>query len=180
MLMLIAENWRLYVLRGILAMAFGCMALIWPGLTLGVLVMLFGIYVILEGILALTAAFKHRGQRSWWLLLLEGIAGIGAGMFAFIWPGLTAVVLLLFIAVWAMLTGILEIAAAVELRKEMEGEWVLGLAGAVSILIGILLIANPGTGALAVIWLIGVYALLFGGLLTYLGFKVRKHRLVGL
>jgi len=175
MLTLIAQNWWLHVLRGFLAAVFGIMALVWPGLTLGVLVILFGVYVLLEGILALAAAFKHRMEKSWWLLLVEGIAGIVAGIFAFIWPGLTAMVLLIFIALWAILTGIFEIGAAVQLRKEMKGEWVLGAAGIISILIGILLIANPGAGALAVVWLIGIYAIVFGVLLIYLGFKARSH-----
>ncbi len=175
MLTLIAQNWWIHVLRGVFALVFGIMALVWPGLTLGVLVILFGAYVLLEGILALAAAFKHRTEKSWWLLLVEGIAGIVAGVFAFIWPALTAVVLLIFIAVWAILTGIFEICAAVQLRQEMAGEWVLGVAGSLSILIGILLIANPGAGALAVVWLIGIYAILFGALLMYLGFKARRY-----
>jgi uncharacterized membrane protein HdeD (DUF308 family) len=153
------------------------MALIWPGLTLGVLVILFGAYAILEGILAILGAFAHRGERYWWVLFLEGLAGIGAGLFAFIWPALTAVILLIFIAVWAILTGILEIAAALQLRKELLGEWVLALAGVFSIAIGILLMTNPGAGALAVVWLIGLYAILFGGLMAFLGFKARRHKI---
>jgi len=175
MLTLIAQNWWIHVLRGFFAALFGIMALVWPGLTLGVLVILFGVYVLLEGILALAAAFRHRTETSWWLLLVEGIAGIVAGVFAFIWPTLTAVVLLIFIGVWAILTGIFEVCAAMQLRQEMAGEWVLGVAGILSILIGILLIANPGAGALAVVWLIGIYAILFGVLLMYLGFKARRY-----
>jgi uncharacterized membrane protein HdeD (DUF308 family) len=107
-------------------------------------------------------------------LLLEGIASIAIGCIAFIWPGITAVVLLIFIALWAIFTGLLEIGAAVQLRKEMQGEWVLALIGILSILIGIILIINPGAGALAVVWLIGIYAIIFGGLLTFLGLKFRK------
>jgi len=164
------------VLRGALAVAFGLIALIWPGITLGVLVALFGAYVILEGILALVAAYKHRVEKSSWLILLEGVAGILVGLFAFIWPSLTALILLIFIALWAIITGILKLAAAIELRKEIVGEWILGLAGAVSILIGILLIANPGPGVLAVVWLIGLYALIFGGLLIFLGLKVHNYQ----
>jgi len=96
------------------------------------------------------------------------------GRFAFISPGVTAVVLLIFIAVWAILTGILEIAAAVQLRKQLKGEWALGLTGVLSILIGFILVANPGAGAVALVWLIGIYAILFGVLLTVLGFKAKK------
>jgi len=176
MYILIAHNWWLHVLRGCLAILFGIIAIIWPGLSLGILIILFGVYVLLEGVLAIIAAFKQRKEKSWWLLLLEGIAGLVVGIFAFIWPALTAVVLLIFISLWAILTGILEIAAAVQLRKEMKGEWVLGLAGGLSVLIGILLIANPLAGALAVVWLIGIYAILFGTLLIYLGFKARSYK----
>lgn len=180
MIALIADNWRIYVLRGLLAAAFGVIALAWPALTLGGLVILFGIYVILEGILAIAAGLQRRlRQKMDWFLLLEGLAGVAVGILAFIWPGITAVVLLLFIAVWAIITGIIEIAAAVELRKEIAGEWLLALSGIASILIGILLVASPGTGALAVVWLIGIYALLFGFLLMVLGIKAKKYRGIG-
>jgi uncharacterized membrane protein HdeD (DUF308 family) len=109
-------------------------------------------------------------------LLLEGIVGIGAGFCAFLWPGITAIVLLIVIAIWAIVTGILEIAAAVQLRRILPGEWVLGLIGGLSVLIGLILIANPAAGAVAVIWVIGIYAIVFGILLTYLGFKVKGLR----
>jgi len=171
---IISRDWWIYVLRGILAIAFGLLALLWPGLTLGVLVFLFGIYVIFEGVLALSAAFRNRQRRLWWVLFLEGIAGIVVGIFAFAWPGLTAVILLLFIAIWAILTGILEITAAIQLRKQLKGEWALGLTGILSILIGLFLLTSPGPGALALIWLIGIYAILFGVLLLILGFKLRN------
>ena len=174
MLQHFAENWRLHVLRGVLAIAFGVMALVWPQLTLGVLIILFGIYVILEGILALAVAARRRGRGSGWLFGVEGVLGIAVGLCAFAWPGLTAVVLLVFIAVWAILTGVIELAAAIQLRRVVQGEWVLGLAGVLSILVGILLLANPSSGVLAVVWLIGIYAIVFGGLLTYLGFSLRR------
>ncbi|MEJ2024004.1 MAG: HdeD family acid-resistance protein [Deltaproteobacteria bacterium] len=173
MLTLIAQNWWLYVLRGFLALGFGMMALLWPGLTLRVLVTLFGAYVLLEGVLALGSAFKYRTQKSPWPLLVRGVAGILAAIFAFILPGLAAAALLIFIAVWAILTGILETYAAVHFRRKIKGEWVLGLAGILSVLIGILLIINPGAGALAVVWLIGIYAIILGWVLIYFGFKVR-------
>lgn len=176
MLILIHRNWRLYVLRGVLAILFGLAALFWPGMTLGVLVILFGAYVTLEGILAIVAALQH-GISDSWLVFLEGIAGVVVGLITFFWPAVTAVALLVLIAVWAILTGILEIAAAVQLRREIVGEWVLIMTGGLSILIGILLIANPGAGILAVIVLIGVYAILFGALLIYLGVKVRSHEI---
>jgi len=174
MLNLIIRHWRLYVIRGILTIAFGLMALFWPAITVRVLVFLFGIYVIVQAILAFVAAFANRMEKAWWILLLEGVAGLGVGIIAFIWPGLTAVVLLVLIAVWAILTGILEIGAAIQLRKELKGEWVLTLIGVISVLIGLILIINPGVGLLAVVWLIGVYAIIYGALLSYLGIKARK------
>ena len=174
MINIVAKNWSIFVFRGFLAIAFGLLAILWPGLTIGVLIILFGVYVLFEGVLALSAAFRHRDRKWWWVLLLEGIAGIIVGLFAFIWPGVTAVVLLVFIAVWAILTGILEIAAAVQLRKQLKGEWALGLTGVLSILIGFILVANPGAGAVALVWLIGIYAIIFGILLTVLGFKAKK------
>ncbi|MEJ2286392.1 MAG: HdeD family acid-resistance protein [Desulfobacterales bacterium] len=174
MLDLIAKYWWTFVIRGLLAIAFGLIALVWPGITLIVLVFLFGFYAILEGILSIIAAVINRGMRSWWVLLLEGLASLIVGCAAFIWPGLTAVVLLIFIAIWAILTGLLEIWAAVQLRKEIRGEWILALTGIISILIGIILFTNPGAGALAVVWMIGIYAAIFGALLIFLGVKFRK------
>ena len=174
MLDLVAKYWWTFVIRGLLAIAFGLIALVWPGITLIVLVYLFGFYAILEGIFSMVAAFINRGMRHWWVLLLEGLVSIAVGCVAFIWPGLTAVVLLIFIAIWAILTGLLEIWAAVQLRKEIRGEWILALTGIISVLIGIILFTNPGAGALAVVWVIGIYAVIFGALLTFLGFKLRK------
>lgn len=178
MLTVIAENWWVYVLRGALAVLFGLMALVWPGLTLDLLILVFGLYAIIEGILGVIAAFLRRQPGNyWWLLLVEGLAGMVIGVFALVWPALTAAILLVFIAIWAILTGVIEIAAAIQLRKHINGEWVLGMAGLLSVLIGLLLITNPSSGALAVVWLIGFYALIFGGLLIFLGRKV-KHRSV--
>ena len=178
MLNLIVRHRWLYIIRGILAIAFGVIALIWPGITLGVLVVLFGIYAIFQGVLAFVAAFGNIREKHWWILLLEGLVGIGAGMVAFIWPGLTAVVLLVLIAIWAILTGIAEISAAIQLRKELTGEWVLALSGVASIIIGLVLIINPGIGLMAVVWLIGIYAIIYGALLTYLGIKARNLKVL--
>lgn len=173
MLELFAANWRLHVLRGVLAILFGLAALAWPGLTLGVLVILFGVYALLEGAVAITAAVQRRGYGGWRLLLIEGVAGVAIGLCAFVWPAVTAVVLLVFIAVWALLTGALEIAAAALLRD--GGRWLLGVSGVLSVLLGLLLVVHPGAGALAVVWVIGLYAVLFGALMTGLGFTLRKY-----
>lgn len=174
MIRIISRNWWVYVARGIIAVLFGVAALLWPAITLGVLVLLFGIYVFIEGLLALGSALKHRDEKGWWILLLEGLAGVLIGALAFLMPGVTAQILLVFIALWAFVTGILELVSAFALRKEIKGEWILGLSGILSMLIGVLLFANPVAGLLMVVWLIGIYAILFGLLLVYLGYKMRN------
>lgn len=173
MLSVIAKNWWLIVLRGVCAILFGLLAWTRPGITLGALIVLFAIYAFVDGVLAFVAAISGASGRPWWMLVLEGLVGITAAAAAFLAPGITAIVLLLFIAARAIVGGILQIAAAIQLRKEIEGELWLVLAGAASVLFGLVLVARPGAGALAVIWMIGLYAILFGGLLVALGFRVR-------
>ena len=135
--------------------------------------MLWAIYAFVDGVLAFVAALSGSSGTPWWILVLESLVGVGAAAAAFFSPGMTAIVLLFFIAARAIVAGILEIAAAIQLRKEIEGELWLGLAGAGSVLFGLVLMARPGVGALAVVWMIGLYAILFGGLLVALGFRVR-------
>lgn len=172
MLRLLARNWWALILRGVVAVLFGIAALIWPDITVTALVFLFGAYVLVDGIFALIGAFWNRtGQ--WWLLLIEGVAGIAAGILTFIWPDITELVLLYLIAFWAILTGILEVVAAIQLRKELAGEWLLVLGGLASLIFGIIMVFSPGVGATALIWLVGAYAIVFGVLLVILGFKLR-------
>lgn len=174
MLSMMSRYWWLVVLRGVFAILFGVLAFIWPGITIGALVILFGAYALVDGVSSVITAIMHRQENDrWWVVLLEGIAGIVFGVLTFLWPAITAVVLLVFIAVWAILTGILEVVAAIRLRKEIEGEWALGLAGVLSLIFGIIMLLRPGAGALALIWVIGSYAILFGVLLIYLGFRLR-------
>ncbi len=171
----LARNWWALALRGLLAVLFGLGALIWPGITLFVLVLLFGAYALVDGIFSLVAAVRGgQSNERWWMLVLEGIAGIGAGLITFFWPGISALALLYLIAAWAVITGILEIAAAIRLRKEIEGEWLLALGGVASVIFGVLLFIWPGSGALAVTWMIGIYALIFGVMLITLGFRLRS------
>ena len=175
MLHFIARNWWLLVLRGVFAILFGVFAFTWPGITLGTLVLMFGVYAFADGILAFVAAFSHATGRPWWILALEGLFSIAAAMAAFLYPGITAVVLLFVIAFWAIVTGVVEIAAAIQLRREIEGEVWLGLAGLASVLFGLTLLAQPGAGAVAVVWLIGAYSMLIGILLVALGFRVKAR-----
>jgi uncharacterized membrane protein HdeD (DUF308 family) len=171
----LARHWWVLALRGALAILFGILAFLLPGITLYVLVLFFGAYALLDGIFALATAFRFgsRDER-WWPLVIEGVCGIVAGVLTFLWPGITAVALIYLIAAWAILTGILEIAAAIRLRKEIEGEWLLGLTGVLSVLLGIFLMLMPGAGLLAWVWMVGAYALLFGILLLILAFRLRS------
>ncbi len=173
MLQVLAKYWWTFTLRGALAVAFGLAAFFWPALTLSSLVILFGAFVFADGVLAIVNALRGSGGGHRWVYLLEGLAGIGTGVLTFFWPGVTAVMLLMFVAAWAILTGISEIVAAVRLRKEIEGEWALGLSGLLSIGFGVALAARPGIGALAVTWLIGAYAIAFGIVLLVLGFRLK-------
>jgi uncharacterized membrane protein HdeD (DUF308 family) len=167
-----SRHWWAFALRGLVAILFGVLAFAWPGVTLQVLVLLWGAFAFVDGVLALVAAIRTDNDHRWGLLL-EGIVGIGAGIVTFLYPGLTALVLLYIIAVWALLTGILELVAAVRLRKVIQNEWWLALSGILSVLFGIVLLAAPGAGALAVVWLIAAYAIVFG--ILNLALAVRLH-----
>lgn len=166
----VARRWWVVALRGVLAILFGVMALIWPGLTLAALVLLFGAYSIADGVAAIVVGARSK----WWGMLLLGVLGIAAGVVAFLYPGLTAIALLYVIAAWAIVRGILEIVAAVALRREIEGEWVLILAGLASLAFGVLLMLFPGAGALSVIWMIGGFSIALGVLLLILAFRLRS------
>ena len=175
---LLAKHWWGFAIRGIVALFFGLAAFIWPRLTLNILVALFGAFVFIDGILSIITAFGHKAEYSqWWLLLLEGVASVLIGIFAFTWPGITALFLILLIAFWALATGILEIVAAIWLRKIIAGEWGLALSGILSVVFSLILLLRPSAGALAVIWVIGLYAIFFGLLLLYLAFKLRSLKI---
>lgn len=173
MLEALTRYWWAVALRGVVAVLFGIAALIWPSSTLLVLVVLFGVYALVDGVVALGSAIfgPNRGRRGW--LIVEGIADLAVAVIALVWPGITTLVLLWVIAFWALVTGILEIVAAVQLRREMRGEWMLALSGALSVVFGILLIVWPASGALALITLIGIYAIIFGVALIVLGWRLR-------
>lgn len=171
----LVRNWWVPLVRGLLAILFGVLAFLWPGLTLSVLVIFFGAYALVDGVFAIVSAIRYRDRlERWWLWLIEGLLGVVVGVLTFLWPGLTAFVLLAFIAAWAIVTGTLEIVAAVELRKVIRGEWVLALSGALSIAFGVLLFVWPGPGLLSLAWLIGLYAVLFGIAFVALAFRLRR------
>lgn len=176
MVNVLARNWWVLLLRGIAGILFGILAFIWPGITLTVLVLLFGAYALVDGVFSVIAGIVRATERRerWWVLVLEGVLGILAGVATLIWPGMTALVLLYFIAAWAVITGVLEIIAAIRLRKEIQGEFWLAFAGLASILFGIALFLFPSTGALAVVWMIGAYGLAFGVFMIILAFRLRS------
>ena len=175
----LAENWWLVLLRGIASILFGVLAFVWPGLTVFWLVLLFAAYAIVDGVIALWAAATGPGVMAprWWLVVI-GLLGIAAGVVTFMYPAMTAIVLLYFIAGWMIASGVFTIVGAIMLRKEIEGEWWLILNGALSILIGLFMFFQPGAGALALIWLIGAYALIVGVTLVMLAFKLKKSQAV--
>ena len=168
------HNWWLLALRGLAAVVFGVLAFIWPGATLITLVWLFGAFALVNGVLSLAVAAKApKGYPRFGSLIPGGLLGILAGLVAFVMPGLTAIGLLILIACWALVTGILEIVAAIKLRKLINNEWLLVLAGIASVAFGVVLLLQPAAGALVLIWWVGAYALLFGILLVVLAFRMR-------
>lgn len=164
-----AKNWWVLLIRGILAVLFAVMAFTLPGLTLVTLVLLYGIYAFADG---LTAIWVGGLARAWWFVLL-GILGVIVGIFTFIYPGITAVALLYLIAAWAVVRGVFESVTAIQLRKQINNEWMLIIAGILSVLFGVALVANPAAGALAVVWIIGAYAFIFGLMMIVLALRLR-------
>lgn len=167
--------WPMLALRGGIAILFGVLALLWPGLTLLSLVALFAAYTLFGGVAALYGAITNRkNDAEWWLLLILGLVSIGAAIIAILHPALTALVLVLLMGANALLTGVLDIAVAVRMRRVIRNEWMLIVSGAVSIVFGILVFLYPDAGALALIWIISFYALVTGALLLALAFRLQK------
>ena len=172
---LMSHYWWVLLLRGAVAILFGIVALTYPGITLGSLVLYFAVFAFLDGISNVFHAFFGReDNESWWVLLLEGLLGIAFGVITFQAPGITTLMLLLYIGFWAMATGVLRIILAVRLRHEITGEWWMALGGLASILFGLSMVARPGAGALAVLTIIGLWSIVTGVSLVFLSFKVRS------
>jgi uncharacterized membrane protein HdeD (DUF308 family) len=171
------RGWLLLLLRGVAAIAFGVLTLMQPGISLAALVLLFGVYAIIDGVVAISTAVSARQyEQHWWLLLIAGLVGIAVGFIAFRAPDVTALALLFYIAAWAIARGMIEIVLGIRVRHMVKGEWRIILAGIASVLFGAFLLARPGGGALTVLWLIAVYALIVGVLLVISAFKVRSFR----
>jgi uncharacterized membrane protein HdeD (DUF308 family) len=165
----------LLLLRGIAAIIFGVLAFAWPGITLLTLILFYGAFALVDGVLAIIAAITGGAPAPRWWLVIVGLLGIAAGLLTFLMPGLSALVLLFFIAGWAIATGVFQIIGAIQLRKEIDNEWLLILGGIISVLFGIGVMLAPGAGALALVWVIGTYAVIIGVLLVALAFRLKKH-----
>jgi len=169
------RHWWVPVLRGIAAVLFGIMAFVYPGLTVAVLVLLFGAWILVDGVFRVIGAIGHRASdKEWGFDLIIGIMGIIIGFLTFHAPRITALALIIYIAAWALMIGATEIALAIKLRREIKGEWFLILMGLLSIAFAVMLLWNPLPGALALLWLIGSYAIAFGILAVILGFRLRS------
>jgi len=175
----LAKDWWLLLLRGLAAIVFGVLAIAWPGVTVLWMVLIYGVFALVDGVLAVVAAIKGGSDvpRAW--LAVSGLAGIAAGAVTLGWPGVTALILLYFIAAWAIVTGVMQIVAALRVRKEIEGEWLLIAGGAVSAVFGIVLFVRPGQGAIALAFAIGVFAIVCGVLLSAFALRLRKHAAPG-
>ena len=172
----LARHWWVFLIRGLVAIAFGLVAFFYPGITLVTLVLLYGAYALVDGVFAVVAAVRGKegvGPR-WWLALV-GVLGIVAGLVTYLYPGLTTLVLLTVIGIWALLYGITEIIGAIRLRKEIDNEWLLMMHGALAVLFGLMVLFRPGAGALALIWLIASFAFASGVLLIALAFRLKSH-----
>jgi len=170
----LARNWWVVMLRGLVAILFGIATFVAPGISLLVLVLMFGGYALADGVLALASAIRGHGSDRWWVLLLQGIVGIGAAVVTLVWPGITAFALVWVIAAWALVTGAFEVVVAFRLRRVIAHEWLLALSGLASIVLGILLMTAPAAGALVLVLWIGAYALVSGALLVALALRLRS------
>jgi len=173
---LLAQNWRAVALRGVFAILFGLVALFVPGTTILSLVLFFSAYMLVDGLFAIVAAVRaaNRHER-WGLLVLEGVADIATGVLAFLWPGLTVGALVLILAVWSLVTGLLMVVAALKLDRAYGRGWLV-LSGILSVLFGIALVIAPIVGAVVLTWWLGAYAIAFGAVLLVLAFKLRGRR----
>jgi uncharacterized membrane protein HdeD (DUF308 family) len=171
---MVSGNWWATIFRGIAAALFGLAALFWPGMTLLVLLVIFAVYTIVDGLLAIVAGIRVSGGHRW-LLLAEGALGLLAGLVVLFWPGAAALVLVYVISAWAIFTGLLKVVMAISFRRQIENGWLMGLGGVLSVLFGVVLGFLPGAGLVTLVWLVGIYALILGVALIVLGILDRGH-----
>lgn len=172
----LAKYWWVFLLRGAFAIIFGILAFVLPAITLASLILVWGAYALADGLVSLYSAFTvDRAQDDRWYLGLQGVIGVIVGIIAFIFPAATAIGLLIAIAAWSLVIGVLQVFTAIRLRKEITGEFWLGLSGILSVVFAFFLIARPGEGALALVWVIGAYAIVFGIFLVGFALRIRKH-----
>ena len=164
-----SEHWWVVLLRGLLAILFGVLAFAWPGLTAVILVTIWGVYALFDGIVGIIAGIKGK----WTSLVVLGLLGIAAGIVALLWPGLTAISLLWVLAIWIIVAGSMQIGAAIRLRKEVQGEWMWILSGILMVLLGVVFFLRPGAGILSVTWLLATLAIVWGILLVMLSFRLK-------
>ena len=175
MIRILQKHWWVLALRGLVSVAFAAVVFLMPGFTFAVLVAIIGIFLLADGLLATYSGWRLRGEDAdWWVAVVEGLLGVGLGVATLVQPEITAALLILFIALWCLITGAFEIALAIRIRKEIENEWQLALAGGISIALGLLMLIQPNAGAVSIAWWIGVYALFFGLLLIGLGLRLRN------
>jgi uncharacterized membrane protein HdeD (DUF308 family) len=176
MLALMAKNWWVIALRGVAAIAFGILTIVWPTLSLLGIVYLFGAYALVDGISSILAAVRGEpATRGHGLLIaIIGFAGVIAGLIAFVNPSLTVITLLYVIGAWAIVVGVTQVVAAYRLRKEIEGEWLLAIGGVASVAFGALILIAPGAGVLSLLALIATFAIIFGASLLALAWRLRK------
>ena len=170
----LSGTWWALMLRGVIAIIFGVLTWRQPEMSVALLILFFGAYILADGVLGVYSAVAGRQQHEyWWVLLIWALISVGVGILTLLAPGVTALILLLYIALWAIATGVLQIVAGIRLRKEIKGEWLLILGGFASVVFGVFLMAQPAVGALAMAWLIATYAVLFGFVLVFLAVRVR-------
>ena len=171
----LARNWSLMLIRGVCAIGFGVITFVWPGATISAIILLFGAFMLVDGVFLIGAAIKgKKAGYHWWPLLLEGVVGVLIGIYTFMQPAVAGIALLVWVAVWAIVGGVMQVVAAIKLRKLIEGEFWLGLAGVLAIAFGCLLIMRPIVGAVSLVRVLGWFAIFYGVILVLLAFKLKK------
>ena len=177
MFMFLSRYWWVLVVRGVIAILFGVLAFTLPLETVATLILVFGAYAFVDGSVAVvTAIAGSKLTPDWWIMLLQGLLGVGVGVLTLFNPALTAVALLLYIAALAIVAGVLQVFAAIRLRHELTGEWWIAVGGILGVAFGVLMISRPGVGALAVLWIIASYAIVWGVMLMIGGFDIHRAR----